>query len=492
VDVADARGFADVPSVGEELPIILDHVGTLCLPVHQTLLNFDFFATDPWRVSTGRLYRRCMVSRRSVLRAVPLAAAALAVPDLADRLTASPDPVRVPPDPAAAEAAAIAVRGFTADLYRSIAGAAGGGNVVCAPYSVALALAMTRAGAGSATADEMDAVLHAPHPRPGALDSGLNTVDQVLAGRYQGGDGVKQPRLATANALWTRLDLDLAPAFRDTLAGYYGAAPHPVDFRGATEVTRQEINTWVSDRTNTKIPELLQSGSVSPDTTLILTNTTYLRAAWTYPFSVPATAAAPFTRDDGQVVSVPMMRGPFDPMGYLEGDGWRAVDVPYAGGGLAMAVVVPTRDDLAAVEAELDEAWLAALLRGFRTESVQLRLPRWTFRLPAELGVILSELGMPTAFSSRADFTGISTEPSLCIDDVVHETFIAVDEKGTEAAAASAVIVRPPSIPRGPEFFVDRPFLYVIHDRSSGVPLFIGRVHDPLVATNRANQILPG
>jgi serpin B len=421
-----------------------------------------------------------MVSRRSVLRAVPLAAAALtAAPGHLDRLTASSDPVRVPPDPASAEAAATAVRGFTADLYRSLARAAGAGNVVCAPYSVALALAMTRAGARSTTADEMDAVLHAPHPRPGALDHGLNTVDQLLVGRYQDGDSVKRAKLTTANALWARLDLDLQPGFGDTLAGYYGAAAHPVDFSGAPEATRQEINTWVSDRTNAKIPELLRPGSMSPDTTLILTNTTCLRAAWTYPFKPSATVAAPFTRDDGRVVEVQMMSGPFDTMGYLEGDGWRAVDVPYADGGLAMAIVMPTRDDLAAVEAHLDEAWLGTLLRGFRFETVQLQLPRWTFRLPAELGAVLSELGMPTPFSSRADFTGMSAEPSLRIDEVVHETFIAVDEKGTEAAAASAVIVLP-SVPSGPDFLVDRPFLYVIHDRSSGVPLFIGRVHDPL------------
>jgi serine protease inhibitor len=422
-----------------------------------------------------------MVSRRSVLRAVPLAAAVLtAAPGYLNRLTAAPEPTRVPPDPGAVEAAASAVRGFTADLYRCLAEAAGDGNVVCAPYSVALALAMTRAGAGSSTADEMDAVLHAPRPRPDALDSGLNTVDQSLADRFQNGDGTEQPKLTTANALWTRLDLGLRPRFRDTLAGYYGASAHPVDFRGATEAAREEINAWVSERTNAKIPQLLTSGSVRPDTRLILTNTIYLMAAWTYPFRAAWTVASPFTRDDGQVVEVPMMRGPFERMGYLEGDGWRAVDVPYSTGELAMAVVVPTRDDLAAVEAHLDEPWLSALLRGFRSEDVELQLPKWTFRLPAQLGGVLSELGMPTAFSSLADFTGMSTEPDLRIDDVVHETFIAVDEKGTEAAAASAVIIRPPSIPRGPEFFVDRPFLYIIHDRSSGVPLFIGRVHDPL------------
>ena len=421
-----------------------------------------------------------MVSRRSILRAVPLAATLTATAGHLDRRTASTDPGRVPPDRASIEAAATAVRGFTADLYRALAEAAGAGNVVCAPYSVALALAMTRAGAGSVTADEMDAVLHAPHPRPTALDSGLNTVDQLLAGRYQDGDGTKQPKMTTANALWTRLDLDVRAGFRDTLAGYYGAAAYPVDFRGAPDATRQDINTWVSDRTNAKIPELLSPGSVDPDTALILTNTTYLMAAWTYPFRVASTVAAPFTRDDGQVVEVPMMSGPFDRMGYLEGDGWRAVDVPYAPGNLAMAIVLPTRNDLAAVEAHLDETWLGALLHGFRFEDVRLRLPKWTFRLPAQLGAVLSELGMPTAFSARADFTAMSTELDLCIDDVVHETFIAVDEKGTEAAAATAVIVRPPSIPSGPDFFVDRPFLYVIHDRSSGVPLFIGRVHDPL------------
>ncbi|WP_416904213.1 serpin family protein [Micromonospora echinospora] len=389
--------------------------------------------------------------------------------------------MRVPPDPATTQSAATAVRGFTADLYRTLASSRAGGNVVCAPYSVGLALAMTRAGAGSTTADEMDAVLHAPDPRPHALDSGLNTVDQMLAGRYRDGDGTKQPRLATANALWTRLGLVVRPGFRDTLAGYYGAAPHAVDFRGAPEAARQEINTWVSDRTNAKIPELLKSGVVSPDTSLMLTNTTYLRAAWKYPFTATATATGPFTRDDGSVVDVPVMRGPFDRMGYLEGDGWRAVDVPYAGDGLAMAIVMPTRNDLAAVEATLDATWLGALLTGFRITDVQLRLPRWTFRLPAELGAALGSLGMPTAFTAQADFTAMSTEPALRIANVAHETFIAVDEKGTEAAAASAVIIRPPSIPQGPQFFVDRPFLYLIHDRLTGVPLFLGRVHDPLV-----------
>ncbi|MDG4809367.1 serpin family protein [Micromonospora sp. WMMD1120] len=427
-----------------------------------------------------------MVSRRSLLRAVPIAAAALTAAPGAPRWlgpsSTSTSADRVPPDLTTMQAAATAVRGFTADLYRTVASTRSGGNVVCAPYSVGLALGMTRAGAGSVTADEMDAVLHAPHPRPSALDSGLNTIDQTLAERYQDGDGTRRPRLTTANALWTHVDLGLRPGFQETLAGYYGAAPHPVDFRDAPEAARQQINTWVSDRTNAKIPELLQSDAVNSDTRLILTNALYLMAAWKYPFTAAATAVEPFTRDDGGIVNVPIMRGPFDRMGYLEGDGWRAVDVPYAGDGLAMAIVMPTRGDLAAVEANLNVTWLGALLAGFQITDVQLRLPRWRFRLPVELRAALGSLGMPTAFTPQADFTGMSTDTALCIDDVVHETFIAVDEKGTEAAAATAVIVRPPSVPQGPQFFVNRPFLYVIHDLLTGVPLFLGRVHDPLVA----------
>ena len=418
-----------------------------------------------------------MVSRRSILMTVPLSAAAVAAtpPAIA---AAAPTPTRVPPDPAALPGGAAAVRGFTADLHRALSSRPG--NLATAPYSVVQALAMTRAGARRTTAEEMDTVLHAPLPRPQALDNGLNTIDQILA-RYATGDGVRMPLLTTANAVWTRLDLRLRTNYLRTLARYYGTGAHPVDFATAPEAAREEINAWVSDRTNARIPDLLPSGSVPNDTNLILTNAIYLRAAWAYPFNTHFTAPAPFTRADGSVVSAQMMSGPFDSMGYQVGAGWRAVAVPYEDDSLAMAIVMP--DDpagLPAIEAQLNDAWLNALLTGFQSALVQLRLPKWSFRVPVALKPVLTQLGMPTAFSPRANLTGLTSDlPNLSIDNVVHETFIAVDEKGTEAAGATAIIIRPPSIPQGPQFFADRPFLFVIVDRRNGVPLFIGRVLDP-------------
>lgn len=420
-----------------------------------------------------------MVSRRSILRTIPLAAAALAVAPSGPAAARTVGSVRVPPDPAAIGPAAAAVRGFTADLYRSIA-AGSAGNVVCAPYSVLHALAMTRAGAAGTTAAEMDAVLHAPQPAPGALDAGLNAIDQLLFAEYANGDGTNVPKLTTANALWTDRELTVHDAFQDTLAGHYGAGAYPVDFRHAADAARVEINDWVSGRTNARIDELLKPGVVSADTSLILTNATYLAAGWQWPFIRNATAPEPFTRDDGTVVDVPMMRGPFDPMGYAEGPGWRAVDIPYKGSDLGMLVVMATGGPLSAVEAQIDGAWLQNALQHRGWVPVSLKLPKWSFRLPAELGAALSGLGMPTVFSDYADLSGITADTRLKIDKVVHETFIAVDEKGTEAAAATGVIIRPPSIPQGPQFHANRPFLYIIHERTAGVPLFIGRVLDPL------------
>lgn len=387
---------------------------------------------------------------------------------------------RVEPDPSSIDAAATAVRAFTADLYRTLAPIGGGrANLACSPYSVMVALAMTRAGARGVTAAEMDAVLHAPEPVPHALDAGLNTLHQVMAAGFDGSGEGDRPRVDLANSLWTQRDLAVRPEFLATLSDYYGTAAYPVDFRQAVEAARREINAWFAARTNDRIPELLAAGTLSAATRLVLGNALYLKAKWQFPFPRARTAAAAFTRDDGQVVSAPTMSGMEERLGYAEGDGWIAVDVPYVGSDLAMAIVIPTRGTLAGLEARLDGAWLGGLLGGFRIDWVRLRLPKWSFRLPVDLSDLLAGMGMPTAFSDRADFSGMVESPPLCVDKVVHETFIAVDEKGTEAAAATAVIIRPPSMPVAKDVHANRPFLFVIHDVPRAAPLFVGRVTDP-------------
>jgi serpin B len=385
-------------------------------------------------------------------------------------------------DSATCDAAAQAIRGFSADFYRELVlTTPQASNSVCSPYSIAVALAMTRAGARGATASEMDTVLHAPTPAPQALDSGLNALEQVMISQYRDhdDDGGKQPRLAVANSLWPRLRLSLEPAFLETLAHWYGARPHPVDFASDPEAARKEINAWISDHTFGKIPELLRPGLLGPQVALVLANALYLKASWKIAFDPKATQLAPFTRDDGRIVAAPLMSAQPELLGYQETKAFKAVNLPYVGSRLAMAVIIPTEGSLRALESTISGPWLTSLLRGFRNTPVAVRLPRWTFRLPADVGQLLAGLGMPTAFTARADFSGITRQVPLCIDRVVHETFVTVDEKGTEAAAATAVIVKENGVPNPKSVVADRSFLYVIHDVPTATPLFLGRVVDP-------------
>ncbi|MBT8227776.1 MAG: serpin family protein [Dactylosporangium sp.] len=436
-----------------------------------------------------------------MMLAAPLVAAAITAQERpasryrpVARTTPDPDPAalldtaRAEPDPTTAAGAAEAIRAFTADLYRDLAQVADSpGNLVCSPYSVATALAMTRAGARGTTAAEIDRVLHAPEPTPTALDAGLNTLDQLMIAQYRDhdDDGTKQPRLATANSLWPQDDLPVEAAFRETLAAYYGATTHPADYRLAAESARQEINAWVSEQTAGKIPELLVPGVLTPATLFVLVNALYLKASWQVPFDPDLTIPAGFYPDDGPATPVVMMTAPAQYLDYAETGDWFAVSLPYAGYQLAMSIVVPRTGSLATLEAALDGPWLARLLGGFDSTRIQLSLPRWETRVPAQLRASLSRLGMPTAFTSGADLSGISPVKPLFVDAVVHETYISVDEKGTEAAAATAVIgfggiSEPPPPPK--PVIVDRPFLYVIHDVARAVPLFIGRVSVPTAA----------
>lgn len=425
---------------------------------------------------------RALLAATLVVSAVSgCAGVPLPIPGQAGVVVLRSDVSRAAADPEAARRAASAVDAFAADLYRELARTPG--NVVFSPYSVELALAMTRAGAVGRTADEMSAVLHAA--AAGELDAGLNALDQALAkrpGRYPFGDGTVELELSVADRVWGQKDYPFEKPYLDTLAASYGADLRLVDYVNARAQARADINKWVAERTRDRIPELIPDGVLNELTRLVLTNAIYFKGKWAAPFAKGATADAPFHRLDGTDATAKLMRLSSSGLAYGTGAGYQAVRLPYVGG-LSMIVVVPDAGSFAKVEGSLrDDASLRAAASGLaRGTHVTLRLPRFTFRTKAMLKPALETLGMPLAFTDRADFTKMSPRGrELFIRDVAHEAFIAVDEDGTEAAAATAVIVEATSAPlKSVELTVDRPFLFLIRDDETGATLFMGRVVDP-------------
>ena len=379
--------------------------------------------------------------------------------------------------PAEAAEAGAAINAFGLDLYRLVA--PGTTNVVLSPASIALALGMARAGARGQTATEMDAVLHALASDEHA--GWLNALDQALAtrsGTFEDMGGNALPvALRIANAPFAQQGMALQPAYLDALAARYGAGLRLVDYVADTEGARQLINAWVDDQTEQRIPELLVPGILTPATRLTLVNAVYLKAPWLEPFAAEATKPGTFTRGDGTTVEVPLMTTAAS-MRFADGSGWQAVEIPYIGGSLAMTVIVP--DDLAAFEQALSAEKLASITGALAETPVSLTLPSFSIETKAELADVLAALGMPSAFDDRADFSGITTAERLEISDVIHQANIDVDEKGTEAAAATAVVMRATGMPVEPMTVrVDRPFLFAVRDVPTGAILFLGRVGDP-------------
>ncbi|MEJ7628974.1 MAG: serpin family protein [Nocardioidaceae bacterium] len=378
-------------------------------------------------------------------------------------------------------AAVAAVQAFTADLYRQLA--AEQGNIVCSPYSVAVALAMTRAGARGRTGAEMDAVLHSPGAQ--TFDQGLSSLTRLIesrAGRVERFDGSHATiSLDVANSLWGQRGTTWERPFLERLARYYGTGMRLVDYIGQTDKARTLINGWTADMTHDRIPEIIPPDILDELTRLVLVNAIYLKAPWEETFLGSMTKPQPFTRGDGSRVDADMMSGSLSLASFGAGPGWRAARLPYAGGELAMTVVVPD-GSLTQLEGSLDADRLAAMLAVPRpVDALVLHLPKWRFRLAPTLNDPLKALGMPTAFDfDRAEFSAMTTEGHLYIKAVLHQAFIAVDEHGTEAAAATAVIMDDQSAGPPPVILdVDRPFLFVIHDVETATPLFIGRVDDP-------------
>jgi serpin B len=358
------------------------------------------------------------------------------------------------------------------------------GNIVISPASVAVALAMTREGARSTTATEMDAVLHVDDPD--GLASSMNGLTSALDSRSgtfpTGADPKAAVQLSIANSLWGQQGLAFEQPFLDVLASEYGAGMRVVDYESDPEQARVDINAWVSGETEERIPELIAEGVITQDTRLTLVNAVYLLADWSLPFTADATADGPFTLADGSTVTVPFMSQQ-ETFPYAEGDGWQAVQLPYAGDQLAMLVLVPESGGLGVLEDALASGFVDEAVAALGDRLVALSLPKWDTESKLQLRAALSELGMPTAFTDAADFSGMTADAELSIQDVVHQANITVDEKGTEAAAATGVVVGVTSAPvdEPVAVTVDRPFVFALRDVETGAILFLGRVVDPSI-----------
>ena len=389
------------------------------------------------------------------------------------------------PDVAASEVEQL-VAGNTAfgfDLYQVVRSS--DGNVVFSPYSISLAFAMAYSGARGETANQMADVLH--YSLPGdQFHPAFNALDLDLAHRPDQTAGVKENerfQLSIANALWGQEGWPFIPEYLDLLAVNYGAGMRLVDFENASESARRQINDWISDQTNRRIKDIIPPGMIDTSTRLVLANAIYFKATWEYEFDANDTADKPFHLRNGDPVSVPMMEiGHQENLSYTAGDGWQAVALPYKGGLTEMVVIVPDAGNFEAFESALTSDRYAEILEAMESQEVILSMPKYTFETQYGLKDVLAGMGMQAAFNPDvADFSGIDGLRDLVISDTIHKAFIAVDEKGTEAAAATVVVFMTTGalMPEGVILTIDRPFFYVIRDIPSGTILFMGRVVDP-------------
>ena len=365
---------------------------------------------------------------------------------------------------------------FGCELYSELKAEAG--NLFLSPFSISTALSMAAAGAKGRTAEEMDRVLHLPADAPAAFGEVLKSLNAAPAGKQKRGF-----TLSTANALWAQQGYPWRPEYKKLAATDFGAGLYDVDFKGNAEAARAVVNAWVEKETHDKIKELLPQGSVTIDTRLVLTNAIYFKGDWQTPFEKKATKELPFTLASGKKAEMPLMHRVGGYL-YAEADGYQMLDLPYAGNRVSMTVILPKKPDgLTAVEKELTGDKLGAALQGLRFEKeVHVHLPRFKVERSFTLNKPLMALGMKAAFTA-ADFGKMHMGgEDLNISAVLHKAFVDVNEEGTEAAAATGVVIATTSLappPKPKHFRADHPFLFLIRDHTTGSVLFLGRLSEP-------------
>ena len=365
---------------------------------------------------------------------------------------------------------------FSFEMYQELMD--GDENVFFSPYSITTALGMAYEGARGKTATEMENVLDIPKDNKTRLEM-MKELQSML---NEKGDSYD---LSTANAYWLREDGSLREDYKDAIENFYLAYGKKLDFAGDPAGSVDIINNWVEEQTNDKIKDLLSETDIDPMTYLILTNAIYFKSDWKYQFDESASEEMDYHKSDGSNVKTDMMHMCDDSidLNYASNSDVQLLQLPYENNEITMYVMLPKENDIGSVESNLDISFLNTLKNELVPQHVDLHLPKFKFELKYRLKKMLVDMGMPTAFSAGADFTGISDDAAgLYIDEVIHQSFVEVNEEGTEAAAATAVVMKEYSAQpsSGPiEFRADHPFIFFIEHEESGQILFMGKVENP-------------
>lgn len=363
--------------------------------------------------------------------------------------------------------------GFALDMYGLLC--QNEGNIFYSPYSISTALAMTYAGACGNTEKEMAQVLHFELPQ-----EKIHSAFDELQSHLQKIQEEEPVILNIANALWTEKTYELKKDFLDLTKKYYGANIFSVDFRQNPDKSRLRINDWVEDKTEEKIKDLLSPGTINELTRLVLTNAIYFLGTWEHKFNPKVTRERDFWLDENNKVTVPMMYQN-DHFGYGVTEGIQVLEMPYKGDSLSMVVFLPEKKEgIKALESSLSVENMEKWIAGLKQQKVETYFPKFKMTQKFNLNDVLNSLGIKEAFTRSANFSNMEPRKELYISDVVHKAFVEVDEKGTEAAAATAVVMELASMPMEvPIFKADHPFVFIIRENATNSILFMGRLMDP-------------
>ena len=352
------------------------------------------------------------------------------------------------------------------------------GNIFFSPFSISSALVMTYEGAREQTAKEMQSVLHFP------ADDNLRRTEYLkIFNELNKKD--KKYELNIANALWAQKDYQFLSDYIDTVEKYYGGKTNNLDFVKDPEGSRVTINDWVEKQTKDKIKDLIPQGVINDMTRLVLTNAIYFKGEWVKQFDKENTTDEDFRINENDSVKVPMMQRTDEEaeFNYAENKDLQILEMPYSGEDLSMLILLPKNDDLAKVENSLSTENLAQWKKDLKKQRVEVFVPKFKFETKYLMTEDLKAMGMPTAFGLGADFSGMDGKKDLFISEVIHQAFVEVNEEGTEAAAATGVVMMLGALPgeetKIPVFRADHPFIFLIQEKNSGNILFIGRVVNP-------------